>query len=149
MYNKKILMPHRCQKVGWVIVAIAFVIAICLFFTIVFNYQTEPTVSALLTSLVLLSATGLLLVCFSKEKNEDEYIGYLRTQILTWIIVYVFAVTVVREVMGFLLVWFASASVCGTAMTIVSFLPTNPITLGIIYLIIFRTVIWLTNRKCD
>lgn len=149
MYNKTFLMPHRCQKTGWVIIAIAFVIAVCFFCSIILNYQAQHTVSALLTSLVLLSATGLLLVCFSKEKHEDEYIGYLRTQILTWIIVYVFAVVVAREVLGFLLTWFASVSVHGTAMTIVSFLPTNPIILGIIYLIIFKTVIWLTKRKCD
>jgi hypothetical protein len=99
----KFLLPNRCKSIGWVIFLPAFVLMIFnlhygftfkildyeasgvkkisfdngFLFTIQFNNFTDEVGGFLLI-------IGLLMIAFSKEKNEDERILKLRLESLLW-----------------------------------------------------------------
>lgn len=102
--KQKLLLPNRFKRVGWFILIPASVMGIVL---IVLDYNTfeiNTTVFAIYADEVLgkthyfsffktdiintligaLFIVGSLLVGFSKEKNEDEYISNLRLNSLLW-----------------------------------------------------------------
>jgi|SRR5690606_2573303 hypothetical protein len=102
--KQKLLLPNRFKRVGWFILIPAAVMGIAL---IVLDYNTieiNTTVFAIYADEVLgkthyfsfikadivntlvgaLFIVGSLLVGFSKEKNEDEYISNLRLNSLLW-----------------------------------------------------------------
>ena len=150
MYRKSFLFPHSCQQIGWWLILTCLTLAVT-FLCVIENasgtFNTARVLQASIFVLIALSSIGLLLLCLSKEKIEDEYISYLRTRIATWIIVYVFVVSAIRSVILLILPRFASVSVQGQISTIMSVAITNPILLGIVYLIIFKLSIWFYNRK--
>lgn len=99
----KFLLPNRLKSVGWIIAIPAFVLMILnlhfgfsfsflefgvkdlkkilfdngLLFNIQYNNFTDEVGGVLLI-------TGLLLITFSKEKDEDEMISKLRLESLLW-----------------------------------------------------------------
>ena len=101
--KKNYLFPHRFRIVGWVL-AIAAVTAFIvtqiwfpnlsfkmpsLYFDVLFDDDNESgffrmaradTLSLAMPVLTI----GLLFIGFSKEKVEDEFVQYLRTQSLIW-----------------------------------------------------------------
>lgn len=147
MYKKSFLFPHSCQQVGWWLILTCLILAVTFLCVIENTSDSFNTMRVLQASIVVLSSIGLLLLCLSKEKIEDEYISYLRIRTTTWIIVYVFVVSAIRSILLLILPWFASVSVQGSIFTIMSVAITNPILLGIVYLIIFKLSIWFYNRK--
>ena len=100
--NKNYLFPHRFQIVGWVIVIVSIVAMIlwpedhnslrmpALYEGYLFNddgrggaFFTMADTGVFTLAMPLLTI-GLLLIGFSKEKVEDEYVQYLRAQSLIW-----------------------------------------------------------------
>lgn len=99
------LLPNRYKKVGWIIFIPMLILSV---FVIATNYQApwlharvftlssgflfdkEPRngmfddVELLNTILGVLFIVGALLVGFSKEKNEDEFIASIRLKSLLW-----------------------------------------------------------------
>ncbi len=98
------LFPNRYKKLGWIILLPAFIIGLILFFT---DYE-YPTVEITVFSpfgesglfsksikyffsnniideiVAVLLIIGGVLVGFSKEKIEDEYIAKIRIESLVW-----------------------------------------------------------------
>lgn len=149
MYKKSFLFPHCCQQIGWWLILTCLILAVTFLCVIENTSDSFNTARVLQASIFVLSSIGLMLLCLSKEKIEDEYISYLRTRIVTWIIVYVFVVSAVRSILLFILSWFAPVSGQGWIFTIMSVAITNPILLGIVYIIIFKLSIWFYNRKSN
>ncbi len=103
MYNK-ILLPYRYKKIGWFLfipfMLLGLIITIfdiqvdeLTFNTFAIFYDKEnmsvgflSIVNDNLTNeiVAVLFLTGALLVMFSKEKNEDEYIASIRLNALLW-----------------------------------------------------------------
>ena len=102
--KQKLLLPNRFKKVGWFILIPATVMGIVLIVldygtikinstvfaiysdeilgkTHYFSFVKTDIVSTLIGSLFII---GGLMVGFSKEKNEDEYISDLRLNSLIW-----------------------------------------------------------------
>lgn len=147
MYKKSFLFPHYCQKIGWCLLLTCLILAVTFFCVLDNSANSFNTLRVLQGLIIILSSVGIMLLCLSKEKLEDEYISYLRTRIAVWIIVYVFVVSAVRIIMSWTLPLFLSVHTQGLIMTIISVAITNPILLGIVYLIIFKLSIWFYNRK--
>lgn len=142
MNNKSYLLPYSCQRYGW------FCLAVALIATIIFLFAIESS-TILQIVIICFAAVGLLLLCFSKEKNEDEYIGHLRTRILTWIVAYALVASTLKTVLSLTLVWVATLTTRGIIAYITSFFFTNPLLLGIIYLLVFKSSLLIANRKCE
>ena len=101
---QKLLLPNKYKIVGWLILIPATILGIILIFTdfegiplntksfaIVNNNifggnQFFTFIDTNITNTVvgILFIAGALLVGFSKEKNEDEFIGNLRQSSLLW-----------------------------------------------------------------
>src|SRR5699024_1954505 len=101
---KKLLLPHKWKKIGWILFIPATVIGIFLTVTDFDSLKIETTVFALISDQIfgegsnfgfiqtnitptligVLFIIGALLVGFSKEKQEDEFIANLRLTSLLW-----------------------------------------------------------------
>ena len=117
----KLLLPNRYKKIGWMILIPATILGIILiyyqfgaawlhakvfaiatdgtsdnykFFSLTYTNMTNTIIGALFI-------IGAMLVSFSKEKNEDEYIAGLRLSSLLWAVF----VSYVLLLVAFLLVY--------------------------------------------
>lgn len=143
MNTKSYLLPYKCQRYGWICLTVALIAAIIFLFVV---ESGSASINIIQIIIACFATAGLLLLCFSKEKNEDEYIAHVRSRILIWIVAYALIASALKTVLPLTLVWFASLSTRGIVSYFLSFLFTNPIFLGIIYLFVFKLAI---NRKCE
>ena len=77
MNNKSILMPHRCQKVGWWLLLLTALIVIT---KVILTYATHSIDVAwyLAKASHFVLIASLFFITLSKEKVEDEMISGLR-----------------------------------------------------------------------
>jgi hypothetical protein len=84
----KYLLPHLYKKIGWIITAPLLTYAVYSYilggiYSLPFDADDLEGRFPLLGTIILIGLlTGLLLVSFSMEKTEDEYIGRLRLESL-------------------------------------------------------------------
>ena len=88
---KKLQLPHKAKKIGWVIFIIAF---IALFLT---TKDSNPKLIAKYTILV-----GLLIVSISKEKIEDELVKNLRMHAFTFAFIFAVFITITNPLFSYL-----------------------------------------------
>ncbi|MBS1919636.1 MAG: hypothetical protein JST17_05255 [Bacteroidetes bacterium] len=102
--KQKMLLPNKFKKIGWFILVPAMLLGIVLIIMDFETIQINATVFALYSDKILgktqyfsfintnivntlvgvLFIVGGLMVGFSREKNEDEYISNLRLNSLLW-----------------------------------------------------------------
>lgn len=77
MKNKSLLMPHRCQFIGWWLFLLAILVDVLktIFFRDLASMETAGSLARASSILFLVS---LFFICLSKEKVEDEMISSLR-----------------------------------------------------------------------
>lgn len=151
--KKSLLLPYRIQKMGWFlllcwIVWIGVVVSMRLLHISRPEYPTWiGTATMIIYSFLPTIAT--LMVCLSKEKNEDEYIEYIR-----------------RRAVFFMAVLFFSTLLLNTSLTNVglrlwnwspdngylmfSWLYTNPFIITLLYITLFKGTLfinWLKTRN--
>ncbi len=92
------LFPHRFKKAGWIVFIPAAILgSLYLFFDYTPGFlhfqalfiDNESMFSATNNNLIdeisgVFTIVGLLLIAFSKEKNEDEFISKIRLESLLW-----------------------------------------------------------------
>jgi hypothetical protein len=104
--NSTLLLSNKYKKVGWFILIPAFILGVYTIYTgaepswlnakvlSIFpnqlfgkkTYFTLIEVNLANTIVGVLFIVGALLVSFSKEKNEDEFISKLRLSCLLWVV---------------------------------------------------------------
>lgn len=99
----QVLFPNQLKKIGWIILIPSAILGILILFEVVkFEFLDNAKMFAIFSKEVnsttlrlvhnnfsdeffgILSIIGAVLVAFSKEKNEDEYIGKCRMESLVW-----------------------------------------------------------------
>lgn len=148
-----LLLPSKYKTIGWIILIPAAILGIIISITgyeanwldtKVFAFLNEPVFgkkqffSIIHTDIAntiigILFILGGLLVSFSKEKNEDEFIAKLRLSSLLW------AVAV-----NYLLLLLAFAFVYGTAF--LNVMIYNMFTVLIIFIIRFNYILYKTSK---
>lgn len=84
MKRAGLMLPHKCQTVGWTIIAIPFILLGILLLSQLlcaesqFTHLIERYCWILISSLYLCIPIGGAILCFSKEKEEDEMIRSIR-----------------------------------------------------------------------
>ena|ERR1700761_1760073 len=156
---RKLLLPHKYKKLGWLIFIPAVIAGIILLtigmdkivigakvFAIydgeVFgNYKSFSFIYANITDTIvgILFIIGALLIGFSKEKNEDEFISSLRESSLLWAVL-----------VNYVLLIFAFAFIYGTAFF--SVMLYNIFTVLIIFIgrfnyVLYRSFKSMSNEK--
>lgn len=102
--EQKLLLPNKCKRIGWFILIPATIMGLMLIFSNFNTIEIKTTVFAIYADEILgksqyfrfvktdivytfvgaLFLIGGLMVGFSKEKDEDEFIASLRLNSLLW-----------------------------------------------------------------
>ena len=151
---QKLLLPNKYKIVGWLILIPATILGIILIFTdfegiplntksfaIVNNNifggnQFFTFIDTNITNTVvgILFIAGALLVGFSKEKNEDEFIGNLRQSSLLWAVL-----------VNYILLLFSFVFIYGT--TFLSVMIYNMFTVLIIFIAKFNYNLYRSSKS--
>jgi len=144
MKPKNYLLPHYFQKIGWGLFFFSFIFlfgSMYSFNTLKLFSQNNSHYATLLLYIILLFSA--LFVAFSKEKIEDELIQSIR-----------YTSVVITAYTGFLLytiiliVYAFNQSFAFLPRTLSSYLMlVNPITLFILYVLIFRAKLFTSKRE--
>ncbi|WP_432714690.1 hypothetical protein [Pedobacter sp.] len=141
--NYKTLLPNRFKKFGWLI----FILASIIFFA-ARKFDWQPTFLditindySLITEVNLLKEfiftfwmIGLIMITFSKEKQEDEFISYLR--LTSW--QYAVMASLIISIIG---TW----SIFGWNYLIFSAI--NMLTVPLLFMLIFNLLLYRNSNK--
>jgi hypothetical protein len=148
------LLPHKYKKVGWIILIPATILGIILMFKgfesmslnakvfAIYNneiFGKSQSFSFIHTNITntivgILFIVGALLVGFSKEKNEDEFITNLRLSSLLWAVF-----------VNYILLLIAFAFIYGTVF--LSVMVYNMFTVLIIFIVRFNYVLYRNSKS--
>lgn len=149
----RLLLPNKFKKLGWVLLIPAIILGIITMSTGFEWLKLEAWVLAIISEELLESKTyfslihtnvantligilfivGGLLVSFSQEKNEDEFISALRQSSLLWSVL-----------VNYILLAFAFLFIYG--MAFLQVMVYNMFTMLIIYIIRFNYVLYRNNK---
>lgn len=108
MKNNSVLLSHKWNKVGWIIIGIELLyFAIELILRLggghLFPFYRDEvgfwyTVYRIIMPFIFITIPylALMLVCISKEKNEDEYIQHLRSKSVFLIVFFLFILNTLK-----------------------------------------------------
>lgn len=150
----KLLLPNKYKVVGWFILIPATILGIILMVTDFESMPLNAKVFAILNNEILgksqfftfinanvtntvfgiLFIVGALLVGFSKEKNEDEFITNLRQSSLLWAVL-----------INYILLLFSFAFIYGTAF--LNVMVYNMFTVLIIFIARFNYVLYSNSKS--
>lgn len=151
---QKLLLPHRYKKIGWWIVFPTTILGIILILTDFEGFAFNTNVFAFFNGEILgkgdffsfiytnvtntivgvLFIAGALLVGFSKEKIEDEFIGSLRQSSLLWAVL-----------VNYILLLISFVFIYGTAF--LSVMLYNMFTVLLIFIIRFNYVLYHNSKS--
>jgi hypothetical protein len=95
-----------------------------------FDWANTNLTTVLLTSGILI---GLLMICFSKEKNEDEYISFLRLQCWQWAVLTSYGIL-------FLANWFIYGDI------FLGFMTYNMLTVLVVFILKFNYSLYCVRK---
>lgn len=98
-----------------------------------FDWANTNLTIVLLTSGILI---GLLMICFSKEKNEDEYISFLRLQCWQWAVLTSYGILFVAN-------WLIYGEV------FLGFMTYNMLTVLVVFIIKFNYSLYCLRKGRD
>lgn len=155
--SHKLLLSNKYKKIGWCILIPATILGIVLMFTDFDGMQFKVKVFALFageifgkdqpyfsfiytnitnTIIGVLFIIGALLICFSKEKTEDEFISNLRLSSLLWSVF-----------VNYVLLLISFVFIYGTAFLYVMLY--NMFTVLIIFIIRFNYVVYRNSKSAS
>ena len=122
------LLPPLYRRIGWVLAVPFAAVCVCLLFSQDFglSWLDEAGVTGL--------TIALLLISFSRERQEDEYIAALRTKALVWAVYVSYVILIIGTV-----------SIYGDAYLYFFF--SNLFTLPIVFILKFRWMMHQLNKE--
>ena len=141
--NKTVLLPRRWQKVGWWMIVASVVLAAAIAVVEINGIRAGFPIMASWIPAV----AGLLLICLSQEKTEDEYIRHLRGKIVSIIV----AIAIIAKMTTMIV-----SLICnnfGWVPVTIYFMGLsilyNPIVLTVGYIIALKLSLYFINRKMN
>ena len=122
------LLPPLYRRIGWVLAVPFAAVCVCLLFSQDFglSWLDEAGVTGL--------TIALLLISFSRERQEDEYIAALRAKALVWAVYVSYVILIIGTV-----------SIYGDAYLYFFF--SNLFTLPIVFILKFRWMMHQLNKE--
>lgn len=151
--KKSLLFPYRVQKIGWLLLLcwIAWIVLVISMRLLHVSPPECPTWigTAAFVIYSFLPTIATLMVCLSKEKNEDEYIEYIRGRSVFFMVVLFFSTLLLNVSLTNvgLRLWNWSP---GNGYLMLSWLYTNPFIITLLYILIFKGSLfidWLKTRN--
>ncbi len=140
--NKKFLLPHKWQYVGGWLIVFAIIFSIVLL-ALDFNgvIGDLPAILGWIPAYL-----GLMLICLSREKVDDEYISVLRGRLVCILVTVAFISGILSSIMDLLFICFQWYS---PYIRIFLTLFNNTFLLGAIYIIALKLTLYIINRKIN
>ena len=85
---KSLLLPHKCKKVGWIMLIASFaviatyILATRIHFSLKVDFTMQDVFNPIVRLLPLFPYLSIFLICLSREEQEDEFISYIRVRLL-------------------------------------------------------------------
>ena len=85
---KSLLLPHKCKKVGWIMLIASFaviatyILATRIHFSLKADFTMKDVFNPIVRLLPLFPYLSIFLICLSREEQEDEFISYIRVRLL-------------------------------------------------------------------
>lgn len=136
------LLPFKAQLTGWILLPLSFIIFFILSF---FSLKLLPN-NWDFFSISVLQHLSLFLICFSREKKEDEYLSFLRgrsifiTAVIFGIIMIIRGVTASAFTYGVIPLNDASCFRCMGVML-------EPRLMLLIYIVVYKTSLCISTIK--
>lgn len=127
---KTLLFPHRFQKVGWVIFALAALLGI---YIIAIDFESSYVMNNI--AIVGIVVGGILATC-SKEKVEDEMIQQLRLNALLIALYINYALLIVCTLLVY-------------DFTFLHVMIYNMFTILLIFMVVFRYKVWRAQKGVE
>jgi hypothetical protein len=124
---KTLLFPHRFQKVGWVIFALAAALGI---YILVTGFDTTPTMNNI--AIIGITVGGILATC-SKEKIEDEMISHIRLNSLLVALYINYAVLIVASLLVY-------------DLDFLQVMIYQMFTILLVFMVVFRYQVWRLQK---
>lgn len=151
--QKFYLMPHKCMYIGWGLFAFSFVyLFACLNFSKVLSqlFFNPSDTRIYVVPLYLMLFSSALLVAFAKEKIEDEFIQSIRlgSIVVTAYISFIFFILL--NVFMVFYTGFKPYDSKPMNLLIYNMITSgiNPISMFMLYVIIFRTRMYKYYKSC-
>lgn len=144
--KKSFLFPHWCQKTGWWILATLVILGFLTLVLASMNFDFPDWMEGLFYSVPFFPSLALFLICLSQEKQEDEYIAHIRARSVLTIITIAFVISLINFPIRLIGARIWSPTQMGTYLMYVQYI-TNPITLTLIYLIVFKGSLFINWSK--
>ena len=130
---KTLLFPHRFQKVGWVIFALAAALGVYLCITDFEGFGGSYTMNNI--AIIGIAIGGILATC-SKEKIEDEMISHIRLNSLLVALYINYAVLIVASLLVY-------------DLDFLQVMIYQMFTILIVFMIVFRYQVWRAKKGAD
>ena len=95
-----ILLPYRCKKIGWWMLPFSLLLFPLFIFILLYPFRDGGTPDAvsgpyhtIMRLIILLPYTAIILICLSRERQEDEFIRHIRARILAYFAIYYLVAT--------------------------------------------------------
>lgn len=124
---KTLLFPHRFQKVGWVIFALAAALGV---YILVTGFDTTPTMNNI--AIIGITVGGILATC-SKEKIEDEMISHIRLNSLLVSLYINYAVLIVASLLVY-------------DLDFLQVMIYQMFTILLVFMVVFRYKVWRLQK---
>lgn len=140
--KNSLLMPNKYKVIGWAVFLVFLIASVIishydyripgfqLFHVDEFGSDTNLTNEVAYTGIFI----GLLMICFSKEKAEDEFINYLRLKALQWSVLINYVILI-----GIIFSFYGS--------DFFVFMTYNSITLLLVFIIKFNYSLYKLKRE--
>jgi len=140
MEKKTMLLPHWCQKMGWWFLGVwALLASSFVLYIEMYGHDPEFAINPvnILGFLVRFPFVGLMFVCLSQESEEDEYIQYIRTRSLMWVVVVMFIANIFQSSISYTMLAFCPVSTISTYSIYTSWLSSSAF-MALLYVILFK-----------
>ena len=154
MEKKSYLLPHSWQKIGWWLLGASAVgVSILIVFEIIGRLKNwGEVVIPELPSLIMVTLVtcvpflGLLLICLSQEKQEDEFIQCLRSRPLFIVVVYAFVIQMISISLDQFLMAYIPTETLGQLKSIIHYCTNIPL-MAVFYLAIFKGMMFVNYLR--
>ncbi|MBE6214332.1 MAG: hypothetical protein E7131_06620 [Rikenellaceae bacterium] len=130
---KTLLFPHRFQKVGWVIFALAAALGVYLCITEFEGFGGSYTMNNI--AIIGIAIGGILATC-SKEKVEDEMISHIRLNSLLVALYINYAVLIVASLLVY-------------DLDFLQVMIYQMFTILLVFMVVFRYQVWRAKGGAD
>lgn len=142
---KSFLFPYRCKKIGWWGLLLSTVLIVALYTVLITatELKNRQILETALVGSMLLPYVAIIMICLSKEEQEDEFIRQIRIRYLAYFAIYYMIAAFISAHFRFINDSYMTTSgyVTNIVLSLISWLPA----VAIVFSIVFKRV--LSNNQ--